>query len=692
MTGPRPLFKKHNPKPTTTKVGTPAGWARLGTITSIDQATMTAKVMFRSAQLGPPSEVLAQLPMSFISSNGGFIGGYVASGTPVVCLEAEMSGVYYIIAFLPRDPSTKSVNAIQGIDIPYFKETDVVIGSGQYSSLKLNKTSITMGEPDNVLTLDTDANVALNTFDATYTITQGTREIVGAIKRDVKPSIRFSDTLRLGSTKFDSTVKFVGMDPSAPATNANDGSSARNPTRIEKRELVLEYDYDANVQSNDIELKNYNISASQPITDYNFINRRDSQADTLSLSSVAPNYLIETTKGTVVDIFGNMLDLNRNIIPIGQNNVSVSQIKTTLNSSDTFTNAYEQIKREERKSIAFHFEINARKEEGVAGPVNVNDQTDYARSRSRFFLDIDKEGQLKLNVPASSDYGNIPLLTRYENYSTVYPNQKTNDPNTLMFDPTTGGAISRDILIDSFINNQVITLLDTLSTNAAPINRFSPAGQTQYLQHGTVYHNILNTCLSSQTGLSYYTPTEYPTPVSRLALGQVPGIQPPVSTTITVSGQGANAGGRSASLNFDGMVELNVGANHRDRQSLWADFEGGIVMNIGKDLPNDASLLASMDGQVLIEIGGKQSPQDPNFEPSTLTQTAGALDIRVWNGNGECTIFRIDQGGLQVTSPSDITYVCNGSFKIYAGEMDITADTLTIQARTVNKDPYAGQM
>ena len=225
-----------------------------------------------------------------------------------------------------------------------------------------------MGEPDNVLTLDTDANVALNTFDATYTITQGTREIVGAIKRDVKPSIRFSDTLRLGSTKFDSTVKFVGMDPSAPATNANDGSSARNPTRIEKRELVLEYDYDANVQSNDIELKNYNISASQPITDYNFINRRDSQADTLSLSSVAPNYLIETTKGTVVDIFGNMLDLNRNIIPIGQNNVSVSQIKTTLTSSDTFTNAYEQIKREERKSIAFHFEINAQEGRGCCRP------------------------------------------------------------------------------------------------------------------------------------------------------------------------------------------------------------------------------------------------------------------------------------------------------------------------------------
>ena len=115
MTGPRPLFKKHNPKPTTTKVGTPASWARLGTITSIDQATMTAKVMFRSAQLGPPSEVLAQLPMSFISSNGGFIGGYVASGTPVVCLEAEMSGVYYIIAFLPETLRQRASMLFRGL-------------------------------------------------------------------------------------------------------------------------------------------------------------------------------------------------------------------------------------------------------------------------------------------------------------------------------------------------------------------------------------------------------------------------------------------------------------------------------------------------------------------------------------------------------------------------------------------------
>ena len=44
---------------------------------------------------------------------------------------------------------------------------------------------------------------------------------------------------------------------------------------------------------------------------------------------------------------------------------------------------------------------------------------DYGRQRSRFFIDIDKEGQFKLNVPASSEKGNVPILTRYENYSTI---------------------------------------------------------------------------------------------------------------------------------------------------------------------------------------------------------------------------------------------------------------------------------
>src|SRR5690606_23354769 len=67
-----------------------------------------------------------------------------------------------------------------------------------------------------------------------------------------------------------------------------------------------------------------------------FPNRRKSRADTLSLSLVAPNYLMETIKGTVVDIFGNILDINRAPLPIGQeqntlkNNVSTDKVKSYL--------------------------------------------------------------------------------------------------------------------------------------------------------------------------------------------------------------------------------------------------------------------------------------------------------------------------------------------------------------------------
>jgi hypothetical protein len=363
----------------------------------------------------------------------------------------------------------------------------------------------------------------------------------------------------------------------------------------------------------------------------------------------------------------------------------VSKIKTTLNAATTFQNAYQQIKREERKNIAYHFELNAKKEEARVNPPDVNVRTDYARARSRFSLDIDKEGQLKLNVPASSSYGNIPLLTRYENYSTVNPNPKTNDPNDLMFNQNGGGG-STDILIESFINNPVITLVDSLMTNAAPVDRFSPAGQTNYIQHGTVYHDITMVCSSMVVGPTLYVPNEYK-PFSEIATGGITPLQTVVSTKINVSGDGANGGGRSASLNFDGSVELNIGANQIDRQSLWLDCEGGVVANIGRDLPNNASILASTDGGIFLEVGGKTAPQDTRFpEGGNTDPIAGIVDIRVAVGNGEWVCFRLDEAGLTVSTPTRISLVSNGNMNlISSGTITVDAPVLNIQGRNVLK-------
>lgn len=698
----------------------PAGFLRVATITRVDPTTMTAYVSFRPTSAGmsvvgtdDSTPTVAQLPIPYLSAGGGFIGGLPAEGTPVVVSQAEGSSSYFIVAFLARDPAARiKTNATQ-IKIPTLARGELTIQANTGSSINLNSDGIVIGEPLNALTLDTSRNVELNTFDSSYYVGQGGKKINGTIKRDRKPKRNYPSAIRLNDAAYDDNLKTIGMDPVSDARDSNVGIAIRNPARVEKHEWTYEYEFDADVRSDDQELNFYK-TGSFPDESAIF-NRRESRVDSLSLSLVSPNYLIESTQGTVVDIFGNIVDINRDIIPIGNINpnpntnastsvnASVAQIKTTVNQTNTFNNAYEQIKRLERKSLAYHFEINARKETKGAGPPNVFDETNYARQRSRFYLDIDKEGQLKLNVPASSETGNVPLLTRYENYSTVNPNPASNDPNDMMFNPT-----YTDVLIEPFANTQVISLKNDpndQSNTAGPINRFSDPNKPVRIKHGTAYHDISKT-LSTLQSATFYNP--FPSAeasasssgliaTTPLGLGQVSPLAADIVTKeLIVSGPQANAGGRSGSLNFDGSLEINIGANTVDRQSLWLDTQGGAIMNLGRDLKNNISLAMNADGQVLMQIGGPTVPAETGrFQNSQTGWMAGVLDIRVFNtnntnGHNEMTVFRIDNGGLQVTTPGRVFFYAAEAMKFRSSNIELDADTLTLNGREVLRETGKG--
>lgn len=659
----------------------PAGFLRIATIQKVDIAAMIAYINFRDSVSGTDDSTLypAQLPMSYLSAGGGFIGGYVAPGTPVIVGQAEGGGTYLIVNFLARNPAVKSTIARQNLNIPTLIPGEITIQANTDSSINLNDDGIIIGEPYNSLTFDIERSILLNSFDYNYDITQAGRNIVGAIKRDKKPQTTFGNSMRNIDPTYDDGLKIIGMDPIANPRNLNSGSSVRNPTRIESHEFVYEYEDDASIKSNDIELQYY-ISGNFPNNPY-IIDRRAGRADAFSLSLIAPNYLMESIKGTGVDIYGNVVDLNRNIIPLGQNQLSVNQIKSNANSQNSFTNSYEQIKRAERNSIAYHFEMNARKETKGSGPPNVFDQSNYARLRSRFFLDVDKEGQIKLNVPASSETGNISLLTRYENYSTISPNSSSNDPTDLVFNP---GYV--DISIEPFAEFPVITLKDDTGNTVGPIDRFT--GLTN-IMHGTAYHNILQTCSTLQQS-NFYTPIEYTT-TTELAAGRVVPLNSIVSQTIVITGPNANAGGRSGSLNFDGSLDINVGANTVDRQSVWLDTQGGMVMNIGRDITNNTSIAANMDGAVYFQIGGTTPSTDTRFTSANNSFIAGTLDIRVYNANQELTVLRIDNEGLTVSTPGRIVMSANEDIMIRSGStLYLDGDNVIINGRTVLLDPGKG--
>jgi len=85
-------------------------------------------------------------------------------------------------------------------------------------------------------------------------------------------------------------------------------------------------------------------------------------------------------------------------------------------------------------------------------------------------------------------------------------------------------------------------------------------------------------------------------------------------------------GGVSANVNFEGSLEMSVGADNVDNKSLILDTAGSLVMWLGAD-KNNRSLIFQSDGDVLVNIGGSyKQNSNPNIEPEF---NSGRFDLRV---------------------------------------------------------------
>ena len=284
------------------------------------------------------------------------------------------------------------------------------------------------------------------------------------------------------------------------------------------------------------------------------------------------------------------------------------------------------------------------------------------------------------------------LLARYENYSTYGPEDSGN-PNKLWFRND-----NLDIFLDGLAAYQTTPSPDggfPAITNppthgsinimngdavATPIDRITNA----HLKHGTIFHDILQTCYVHQNNqFLNYQNGENPMP---LDLSYIVPLSNVASNTIQTSGPNANAGGRSGSLSFDGSLELNVGANTVDRQSLWADFAGGIVANVGRDR-NSRSAMLSMNGDVYMQIGGFGVSGDSRFAQLNNGNYGAVLDLRVSCGGGYVNMIRVDQHGITILSPGNIAIHSKGNLTLTAdANMTLDAASLVIQQRLVLKD------
>jgi len=673
-------------------VALPVGLLKIATVNKFNSKTGVLEVNIDLSNNSLSKNVqTVSIPFSLYSSGGLFIGTIPEPGTTVVVGQGE--GEWYFVSFLLKNTAAQ----------PTLKIGEILLQSNANTKITLDKSnSINIGSFLNKIYINTSRNIIIDNFNDKLSFTHASREINGVIRRDKNPNKNIASTSRLDDSDYDKFLKPIGLDPQLP-TNSDIKGSSKNPAFVEKRELVYEFVPTSNVDDELFESLLYGKSSSNK-PQYDLANRRINRTDTLSLSLVAPNYLIETIKGTVVDLFGNLLDLNRQPLLIGDETLT---LKKSGDSDKVKT--YLKIRELQRKSLAFHFEINSRKnllgKNGFQLP-DIESNADYSRNRSRFFVDVDKEGQMKVNVPASSETGNIPLLVRYENYST-YGTQDNGNVNKHYF-----RTDNKDIFADSFANSfkpttlttnnrgqassftvstmAGIAIVDETDGNIAPKDRI--LGEVPIF-HNTPYHNILDTCFTSHTSQNNkfinfaYNPS--------FDVSTIPTIDKIVSDTIKVSGDGANAGGRSGSFNFDGSLEMSVGANTIDRQSLWLDTAGSIIANMGRD-KNYTSAAISMDGDLILQVGGTGISSDSRFTSAKGFNNAfrpGAIDIRVFNAGFDCTLVRIDGNGVKISTPGEMAFHSVGTMSFRSEKsMSFDSEHIDMHGRPVLKDPSQGSI
>jgi len=660
-------------------VGSLIGLNCLGTIRSYNSVTGKVKVLI---SLGKSDSLSGQdyempIPASWMGPNGEFSGGYPIIGASVWCSLGQ-GRQWSIVGYSNSDNvfGNKNTNTTTSLQ----QNLMSALRPGRWLTQVANnirifadpKIGIQAGNPNQYIQLDPVKKISSNTFDQHLSFSEAHRNITGIAKRDlVSNSTRNVTGSALTSHVYDDSLQTIGLDPKT----ITGLSFVRNPPFNETRELVYEFSNSFGFTDDKTEITLYDNQNKLPALT-NYFNRRDSRADTLSLSLVAPNQLMETVKGTIIDAFGNLLDINRVILPSG-----ISQALSFRSTEENKSNTFIALREQARKTIAFHYELNARKAT-LPDDTSITQPKNYARDRSRLSIDIDKEGQFKINIPASSEIGNISLLTRAENYSTLQAAVSNGDisPNQFMHN-----IDNQDIFLEGFGQGAVElkTGATAIQGFGAPVDRITGVP----IKLGTAYHNLQETLqLQNRVNPVYWYPdSTLNDQASTPLIGNI------VNPTVITSGDGANAGGRSGTISLDGHLSLSIGANTVDRQSLWMDTAGGIVVAAGRDLLG-RSLIGQFDGQILIQSGGQTVSNDSRFGDVDNSVRPGLIDIRVvssQNGQpgtmGSCTILRIDSQGVRVSSAGSVDIVSHGLLRLKSitNDVIIEGESIYLQGRRV---------
>lgn len=571
----------------------------------------------------------------------------------------------------------------------------------------------------------------------------------GIVRRDVKienTEESFVDFL----TGLDSeqSLEEIGWDPSRQVVYLSGGLGEsikgqgggkiyRNPAYVEDRQIIYEFGRDYLVGTYKEEKERLESVVPPPVDSEN---RSERRSNVLGLSLANPNELMEVISGTVIDIFGNPIDLNRKILEPPKGDDAKKILEDTLEKA--------------RHTITYHIEINTRKgfrfdhkKQGTKKPSlfrdyreSINIVANNARDRSRWSIDVDKEGLTKINIPASSETGNVPLLTRYENSSVLdidskgnpttdprketdmkklFRNEENRDVFTEQFGP--GGIKIKGDVPDNRMKGKKTSWVDSNGNSKAQ----KTMGAT--VEAGTAFHDITQTAWAlikdninkTASDVFFNGPTSTESglrAVSQEVNSEVPKDDvTPATRSSDKSGllkDQPNAGGRSVHMNLDGNLEMSVGANTIDRVSWVLDTAGAIVWRLGRDRSGRSALIHA-DGTVALEVGGfdyvgesSSDEVDTRFvgrgearqqvlELDPYQFRSGKVVIRVRRAKQDSsgpesddTLLIIDETGVTITTPGRMDFISGQNMTLTSKSL-ITLEAPKVQIYRDNPKYFA---
>jgi len=540
---------------------------------------------------------------------------------------------------------------------PTLKEGEICIKSNQGASIDMLESgniSLDAGIGLSVgdIELSRFSSALFTRVDNKYTFSEAGRQIQGIIKRDMNTFERSVDTDTLNfldSETYDRLLSNIGRTPSEEVQNRTTKmlrQTLRNPALVEKREIIYEYANSFNVKHFDDEVKLSTDSIVESLDLQSKASFRENRrTDILNLNQRNFNHLIEKVEGTVVDIYGNILDINRNII---KNIPSTTDIESIGNDSQGLKRLYDH----HRRAIKFHYEINSRKDISSSEPGDSDRTKNNAKNFSRWSVDVDAEGLTKINIPSSSETGNIPVLNRHF----VTRDESDLDNGAFKGKSVDGGNPDR---IDVRSQPFGAAGIDIGNSDYIP----ETVDDSAVITAGTAYHELMNIANSIFTQGALTDPERTPGVSSNDPVAEK------VNNKIPDRGNAseANAGGRSLHMNLDGSMEMSVGADTIDRKSLVIDTQGAVLSHIGRD-NNGRSIIQQTDGDVIIQIGGKGTDvTDERFLGAEEEDRPGRLEIHLNRGNGLPQKILIDENGLTLDVQGNMILKSSGDMALDAG-------------------------